>query len=386
VKFASWKDVPAEVIERVHHRNFVFDFSPLGEPFIMTGGLTSAMRSAVAAQAPIPGIIRAMLDARIQELETEPAVREEVRKVWRESGVKAVLVTLGGLSLSPSDWDATMRDAAHWIRRVRSGGDMAICRTVADLKQAQADGKVAIILGMQDIVQIGKDLKKLDLLRDFGTRVIQLTFNTRTFVGDGCTEREQSGLSTFGIELVHRMNELGIIVDVSHSGYQTTLDAIRHSRRPIAITHSSCMAIAKHPRAKSDDQLVALKEGNGYFGVLCCPFFIKPQGGANLDDFLSHVDHAVKIVGVDKVGIGTDWGGWSPDFPPELQALAQAKLASHGFRKGELDFGEIIPEFDAWTAWPRISAGLLARGYSEAEVKGLIGGNWLSFMERHDAA
>ncbi|WP_315835323.1 dipeptidase [Bradyrhizobium prioriisuperbiae] len=224
------------------------------------------------------------------------------------------------------------------------------------------------------------------MLRDFGTRVIQLTFNTRNYVGDGCTEREQSGLSTYGIELVHRMNELNIIIDVSHSGYQTTLDAIRYSKRPIAITHSSCAAIARHPRAKSDEQLKALKDANGYIGILCCPFFIKPQGRAGLEDFLRHIDHAVEIVGVDNVGIGADWGGWSPDFPAELQMLAQARLASHGFRKGELSFGEIIPEFDAWTSWPRITAGLLARGYSEAEVAGLIGNNWLSFMQRHDAA
>ena len=386
MKFSTWKDVPADVIERVHHRNFVYDFSPLGEPFIMTEAVAVAMRRQLAAQAPIPKIIRAMLDARIQELETMPSVRDEVRRVWRESGVKAVEVTLGGLSLSPSDWDATVRDAAYWMRRVRAGGDMAICETAADLKQAQADGKVGLVLGMQDIVQIGKDLGKLDLLRDFGTRIIQLTFNTRNFVGDGCTEREQSGLSTFGVELVHRMNELGMIVDVSHSDYQTTLDAIRHSKRPVAITHSSCKAIAEHPRAKSDEQLKALKEASGYIGILCCPFFIRPEGGADLEQFLRHIDHAVEIVGVDKVGIGTDWGGWSPDFPAELQALAQAKLASHGFRKGELNFGEIIPEFDAWTSWPHITAGLLARDYSEAEVKGLIGGNWMSFMERHDAA
>lgn len=386
MSYSSWKDVPADVLERVHYGHFVFDFSPLGEPFIMTPDFTAAMHRELAAGAPIPQILRAMLDARIHELETQPAVRDEVGRVWRESGVNGVQVTLGGLALSPSDWDSTLRDAAYWIRRIRAGGDIAICDKAADLRSAQADGKVGVLLGMQDITQIGKDVWKLEMLRDFGTRVIQLTFNTRNYLGDGCTEREQSGLSKFGIDVVNRMNKLGIIVDVSHSGYNTTLDAIRHSRRPVAITHSSCQVVAAHPRAKSDEQLRALRDADGYIGMLCCPFFIKPQGGAVLADFLDHIDHAVTIMGVDKVGIGTDWGGWSPDYPQEIKALAQAKLASHGFAKGELDFGDIIPEFDAWTSWSCITAGLLARGFSEPEVAGLIGGNWLSFMDRHDAA
>jgi membrane dipeptidase len=386
MSYSSWKDVPADVLKRVHHENFVFDFSPLGEPFIMTPDFTAAMHRDLAAGAPIPQILRAMLDARIHELETQPAVRDEVRRVWRESGVNGVQVTLGGLALSPSDWDSTLRDAAYWLRRVRAGGDMAICDNAADLRSAQAAGKVGVLLGMQDITQMGKDVWKLEMLRDFGTRVIQLTFNIRNYLGDGCTEREQSGLSKFGIDVVHRMNKLGIIVDVSHSGYNTTLDAIRHSRRPVAITHSSCQVVAAHPRAKSDEQLRSLRDADGYIGMLCCPFFIKPQGGAVLADFLDHIEHAVTIVGVDKVGIGTDWGGWSPDYPEEIKALAQAKLASHGFAKGELDFGDIIPEFDAWTSWSCITAGLVARGFSEPEVAGLIGGNWLSFMDRHDAA
>lgn len=386
MSYASWRDVPAGVLQRVHHDNFVFDFSPLGEPFIMTPDFTAVMHRELAAGAPIPQILRRMLDARIQELETQAPVREEVRRVWRASGVNGVQVTLGGLALSPSDWDSTLRDAAYWQRRVRAGGDMAICDSAEDLRRAQAEGKVGIVLGMQDITQLGKDIGKLDMLRDFGTRVIQLTFNTRNFLGDGCTEREQSGLSKFGIEMVHRMNALGIIVDVSHSGYHTTLDAIHHSRRPVAITHSSCQVVAAHPRAKSDEQLRALRDAQGYLGILCCPFFIKPGGGATLDDMLDHIEHAVSVVGVDKVGIGTDWGGWSPDYPKEISALAQEKLASHGFAKGELDFGDIIPEFDAWTSWSCITAGLLARGFAEAEVRGLIGGNWLDFMARHDAA
>lgn len=112
MSYATWKDVPADVLKRVHHDNFVFDFSPLGEPFIMTPDFSAVMHEQLQAAAPIPVILRRMLDTRIRELETQPSVRDEVRRVWRESGVNGVQVTLGGLALSPSDWNSTLRDAA----------------------------------------------------------------------------------------------------------------------------------------------------------------------------------------------------------------------------------------------------------------------------------
>lgn len=379
----EWHEVPEARVAEVHRDAFVFDFSPLGEPFVMTDRHRAVMERELDMNAPVPKILRSMLNDRLVELEDDPEARNKVCEIWRASGVNAVQITLGGLELDPSGWDAVVRDAAHWQRRTHGSEDMSICVTAAELEHARAADKVGIILGMQDAAPIGSDLDRLTTLRNFGVRVIQLTVNHRNLIGDGCTEREQAGLSKFGVQVVKRMNELGIIVDVSHSGYKTTLDAIELSEQPVAITHASCMAVAEHPRAKTDDQLRALRDRDGYIGILCVPFFIRPEGGADLDMFIRHVAHAADIVGVERVGIGTDWGGWSPDFPAEIQALARAKLAKLGFDKKELpEFGEIIPELDGWEAWPRITAGLMAYGFSDNEVRGLIGGNWLSFMRR----
>lgn len=216
-----------------------------------------------------------------------------------------------------------------------------------------------------------------------GLRVAQLTYNTRNHIGDGCEERAPGGLSKFGLAAVERMNDLGIVVDVSHCSHPTTLDAIRASRAPVAVTHSSCQALAAHPRAKSDEVLRALRDTDGFFGVLTVPKFLDPDGSADLETFLRHIDHAVEFLGVERVGIGTDWGGWSPDLPPELIEAATESFARLGFKADTSPkFGVGLPEFDAWEKWPHLTAGLLSRGHSHADVRHMIGGAWLSFCER----
>lgn len=368
---------------RLHDGSFVFDFSPLGEPFVMTPRHRQVLERLIGEKASIPTILRRLLNDRLRELTSSAEARELITRVWKESGVNAVQVTLGGIELSPSDWDAVVRDAAHWIARARASDDMQICTTADELGAISRSGRVGLLLGLQDAAPIGKDLERINTLYNFGVRVVQLTFNTRNFLGDGCTERDQSRLSKFGVEVVRRFNELGVIVDVSHSGYATTMDAIEISERPVAITHSSCQSVAEHPRAKSDEQLRALRDRDGYFGVLVVPFFITPGGGANLESIVRHVAHAANIVGVERVGIATDWGGWSPDFPPDIQQMARSQLASHGFSQSEMPaFGETIPEFAAWEQWPNLTRGLMAHGFTDQEVAGLIGGNWLNFMRR----
>jgi membrane dipeptidase len=369
---------------RLHFETYVFDYSPLGEPIVMTPATEAAMTAALESGKGPAAALRAIAATRNRELETDASVRERVRGVWRASGVNGVQVTLGGLGLAHT-WDDALRDIAHYQRRVRAGGDMAICTSADELLAAAADDNVGLLFGLQDSAQIGADLSRLDWLYDAGVRVIQLTFNVRNLVGDGCTEREQSGLSRFGLDVVRRLNELGIIVDTSHSGYKTTLDAIEHSERPIAITHSSCMAIAEHPRAKTDDQLQALADRDGFFGVDAVPFFIAPGRKASVDIVVDHVEHAAGILGIDRVGIGTDWGAWSPDFPAAMKQATRQKLAlGTGFSEKDVPDWDntVVEHFESWQAWPNITAALLRRGLTEDEVRGLVGGNWVAFMRR----
>jgi membrane dipeptidase len=372
-----------ERLKRVHFGSYVFDYSPTGGPFVMTPRHRKAMLKAIGEGKTVGRIIRAMMADQLLELKSDDAARRDVEDLWARSGVNGVQITLGGLELNPSAWESVLRDAAYWHRRARTGDDLAICLDAEGLLAAAAAGKTGVMLGTQDAAWIDDELLRLEILYDLGLRVVQLTYNNRNLLGDGCTERQQSGLSHFGLRVVKELNRFGIVVDVSHSGAGVTMDAIEASEAPVAITHSCCAAVAEHPRAKSDSVLRALAERQGYFGIVAVPFFIKPKGGATLDDMLDHLEHAVKTVGIDKVGIATDWGGWTPDMPTELSELSRAAFAPLGFRKADMPvWGVSIPEFEKWESWPNLTAGLMRRGFDDQEIAGLIGGNWLQFLRR----
>ncbi|MEW5420807.1 dipeptidase [Amorphus sp. 3PC139-8] len=364
---------------------FVFDYVPCGEPILMTARHRRVMEAGLAAKHSVGRILRDMTRDRLDELEASPETSRLVGSTWEASGVDAVQVTLGGRALAPQSWEECIDDVGYWLHRARIG-NMRVCASTKELREARADGEIGLLFVLQDSGVLGADLDRLDLLFRMGVRVAQLTYNTRNLIGDGCEERDQSGLSKFGVAAVRRMNELGIVVDVSHCSHATTMDAIAVSEGPVAVTHSCCSAVAAHPRAKSDDVLKALRDVNGFFGVVTVPNFLAPGEDATLATMLRHIEHAVSILGTERVGIATDWGGWTPDLPAELIEAATENFRKLGFKADTSPkFGVGLPEFDAWEKWPNLTAGLLAAGYSENETRQLIGGSRLAFQERVEA-
>jgi membrane dipeptidase len=256
-----------------------------------------------------------------------------------------------------------------------------------DIRIAKKEGKVGIILNFQNTVPLGNDLTKLDFFHDLGIRVIQLTYNVRNFVGDGCTELTDCGLSRFGIDLIERMNKLGIVVDLSHCGYKTTLEAIKTSQKPIAFTHTNCRSLHDHPRNKSDEQIRALAEKEGYMGITCHPTFLGGKGPSILEKMLDHIDYAVNLVGIEHVGIGTDVAGLHHYPEPIMEKMFREDLPVHGWRNGD-----VVKAWHTFKAeWERLEhlnmgyrniiRGLISRGYSDQDVEQIVGGNFLSFFE-----
>ena len=371
--------------QQLHSESFVFDFSPHAEPFLLTSRQREVMLKSLERGQSLRSTLSAMANARIRELEKDSGALSEIQEVWQRSGVNAVQVTLGAMELALDEWEGVVADLARCYARARLGY-MSVCTTAEELESSQRHGIVGLLLGLQDSLPIGRDLDRVETLYNAGVRVIQLTYNTRNLVGDGCTEREQGGLSRFGVELVRRLNELGVIIDVSHSGYGTTMDAISVSERPIAFTHIVCRDIYDHARGKTDEQLRALAESDGYAGIAAVPHFLQKGGGQSVDDMIEHLEHAVSIMGVDRVGIATDWGFWSTDFPAELHAPALEEFGRLGFRaEDELKMGEALGEFVNWTDWPELTRGLVSRGFPDEEIKGFLGLNWLNYMRRSGA-
>jgi membrane dipeptidase len=368
---------------KLHFESFVFDFSPHGEPIVLTPRVRAAMEEEICAKKRLSKILRRMWLERLAETYEDAKVRAELRGIWDESGVNGMQATLGGMELDIRDWDALVRDVARWHRRTGIGDDLVICTSASQLRHAWEQRRIGVMLGLQDTLPIGTDLDRLATLYGLGVRVVQLTYNRRNLVGDGCTEREQSGLSAFGLDLVKELNRLGIAVDVSHSGHRTTIEAIEVSDRPIAFTHVACKAVNDHPRAKSDEELRRVAEVDGYVGIVAVPFFLRSDGEADINDMMDHIEHAVKLVGLRRVGIATDWGFWSTDFPRELYEATLDEFASMGFRPEDgLVMNAKLGDFVRWEDWPHITRGLVSRNFNDDEIRGLLGENWLLYLDR----
>ena len=221
----------------------------------------------------------------------------------KRSGYTGIQTTLP----SPN-FQVAARALAEWRRRIRENPDKLVhATTAADIERAKAEGKMAVLFGFQNATMLEGVLENLDPLYELGTRCIQLTYNSQNRLGSGCTERVDGGLSDFGVEVVGRMNELGIIVDLSHCGRKTSMDGIEVSSRPAAFTHTFCEAIYNdHPRAKTDEQIRAMSDKGGITGIASLGYFVGPDPDSSLEDYVNHIMHAVNVAGIEQVGVSTD--------------------------------------------------------------------------------
>jgi membrane dipeptidase len=302
----------------------------------------------------------------------------------RASGITAVNVTANGGGVGHSSFDGTIREIGYWLRELAEHPDVFLqIRSVADIKAAKASSRLGLILGFQDAAMLESDLNRLDIFHDFGVRIIQLTYNLRNELGDGCLEPGNAGLSKFGIAAVERMASLGILVDLSHCGQRTTADAIRLSPKPVAITHSGCSAVLDHPRNKRDEELRALADRGGVIGIYMMPFLTSGRP-ARLEHFLRHVDHAIQVCGEDHVGIGSD-NSITPTIADEAYRKQLMDFAAQRQSAGVAAPGEdqvlFVEELNTPRRMETVADQLLARGHSEPRVEKIIGGNWLRLFQ-----
>ena len=361
------------------HRNaLVIDtLGPLG-PSTFTPAIEARLDELVAAGAPAWRLI-----AEIDGWLRRTLVTDELASFWEgweEAGVDAVSLTVGAFGETPFTYENAISDLASMTALFDALPERFVkVTTAADLERAHSENKKGVILNFQNATPLGDDLSRLELFHALGIRIIQLTYNARNLLGDGCTERVQSGLSAFGVDVIREMERLGMMVDLSHCSEATTSDAMEVASRPVAITHSFCRSIQEHDRAKSDDIVRAIGQMGGYFGVLVVPFFITDAAEATLEHWLAHVDRAAELAGIEHVGIGTDWGEVLPKSV--VQALNEEMLR-FGFREEHrVDWAATVDGFRRWRDWPNLTAALLGRGYSEDEVRGILGGNFLRVFQ-----
>ncbi|MFN8444437.1 MAG: membrane dipeptidase [Caldilineaceae bacterium] len=288
-------------------------------------------------------------------------------------GITAVNATLAAWH----DLPATMDLIALMHAGLRQQSDQVMqVVNVEDIHTAKASGRVGMIFGFQDTSPIGDNLNLLSVYRTLGVRIIQLTYNHRNRVGSGCLEAEDAGLSDFGRQVIAEMNRLGILVDLSHCGPRTTMEAIEASQRPVAITHANPLSRCPNPRNKSDAILKALAAKGGVVGAVIFAPLLTCGPQAVLDDYLDTIDYLVQLVGIDHVGLG-------PDFMEEMPAEVAAQ-ALKGMPTGTLNqFMAVKPTvgFESISACANVTAGLLSRGYSITDTQKIIGGNWVRLYQ-----
>ena len=290
---------------------------------------------------------------------------------WRESGITAAC-----RQLSISSKDSLLTSMVHVQQEFDSKPWLIKTKGADDIRRAHETGNHAGIVTSQEAAGYGKDLGLLELAHDFGLRVQQLTYNNHNLIGAGCMEPNDAGLSKFGMDFVRKCNELGIIVDTSHCGRQTTLDACSTSSRTVVATHTGANAVNAHERCKSDEEIRAIAETGGVIGIFTMPWFTAPDpDNTTLEHVADHIDYVANLVGIDHVGIGTDW----PMTQTQWMALAFKRLIAPtiGFAPGDGPSTEIVHGLRDYRDFPNITSTLLDRGYSEADTAKVIGGNWL---------
>lgn len=270
-------------------------------------------------------------------------------------------------------FQGTMDNIAGWNRWFRDHGDLiTLVRTTEDIGRAKRDGKTGIILGWQNASPIEDKLEYLELFHTVGVRVIQLAYNTQNLVGTGCYERD-GGLSDYGRDVIDEMNRLGMLVDLSHVGPQTSDDAIKHSKQRVCYSHTCPQALKDHPRNKTDEQLKTIADHNGFVGVTMFPPFLPRGAESDLGDYLTAIEHTINVCGEDAVGIGTDL------TQGHDQAFFDWITHDKGFGRKLIDFGPIKnpPGFQRLGEFPNLTAAMEARGWSHDRIERIIGGNWV---------
>lgn len=293
----------------------------------------------------------------------------------KKSGITAINLTV------ESSWADQLRfikGISGIYKLIEEYGDQYILvKTARDIETAKQQGKIGIIMGIQGPEQIGYDVKLLSIYKELGVRIIQPTYYEQSPLGEGCGDRTDAGLSNLGVEFVKEMNRLHMLIDLSHCGYKFTMEATELSKQTVVCTHTGPRALVDHIRNKSDEQIKAIAKKGGVIGITPYMSFCEIRKGSRptVEDFMTMVDYTVKLVGPDYVGIGFDVNQESP------QSYASWSLRYPNI-PGRFKWVErnVFADKDGWidvSQWIKITEWLVGHGYSDGDMKKILGLNFL---------
>jgi membrane dipeptidase len=275
-------------------------------------------------------------------------------------------------------FDKCLENIYQYYNLIEARPDLTLqIESVNDILRAKEENKIGIMFGLQSPTPVDKSFYRWSILSRLGVKLAQLTYMERTIFGDGCKEPENRGLTYFGIQAVREMNRLGIVVDLSHLGERTSLDATEVSEKPVIYSHSNPKAIGPSQRNITDEQIKKCAETGGVVGL--CPHSEMshkvPGQRPTVEDFLDHIDYVAQLVGPEHVGIGTDI------YESYTKVYWEAKTKR--LYKSVWFYETMLPDgLSKVTELPNVTRGLVQRGYSDEEIKGILGMNWLKVFRQ----
>lgn len=301
--------------------------------------------------------------------------RPEYIRETGDAGVTATHFTVLGIE---DNLLGALDHVAGWYEMVQRN-DAIIARTADDIVRAKEERRPCVIWGGQNAKPLEENLKYVRILHALGLRIIQLAYDQPNYIGTGGSEPDR-GITKFGRKVIEEMNRVGVLVDVSHCGDKTVMDAMKYSQEPIAITHANPRARVNHTRNKTDEQMLALAEKGGVIGLTAwSPITMVKEGvRPDIEDFLDHMEYVIKLIGIDHVGFGLDltphWD-WDPDdyhrWVKKYPGLAPANIEDR-----------VVKDLHHVSKIKNIARGLVARGYPDDEILKVLGGNFLDLFRR----
>lgn len=364
----------------LHADSVVFDSYGFAPRAAIDG---DAMKSLIEAGGSAAEIKDLREEHSMTRCATNDAERAEFEAAWRASGVTCIFQNAGEEGQDPM---RLIKRLARFTFVTDAMKDILTKAAVPDdvVEAKQAAKRCLYLTGngvplAQEWRTVPEELSYVRIFFQLGIRMMHLTYQRRNMIGDGCGETSNAGLSDFGRAAIAEMNRIGIIPDCAHSGWQTSLEAAQVSTKPVVASHTTAGALYPHIRSKPDDVLKAIVDSGGYAGICCIPRYLRKEG--DIAELLNHVDHVAKTFGSDHVAIGTDVAYTSQNASAE-----QKKVPKTGKKRAE--FRSLWPADDyvtkpeanqsvAWTNWPLFTVGLVQRGYSDDDIRKIIGGNVL---------
>ncbi len=307
---------------------------------------------------------------------------EKIFRQMRQGGVDAVHVTIS----YHENFRETVLNFEQWNRWFEQYPDLIMKGLWAeDIDRARETGRTAIFFGFQNPSPIEDDIGLVEIVHSLGARFMQLTYNNQSLLATGCYEKEDTGITRMGRQVIKEMNRVGLVVDMSHSADRSTIEAAELSERPIAITHANPHAWHPALRNKRHKVLKAVTDAGGLLGVSLYPHHLKDKSDCTLQSFCEMIARAADSYGVHSLGIGSDLCQDQPDSVVEWMRV--------GRWSKEIDYGEgsaTAPGFPPMPSWFKdnrdfgnIAEGLAQTGLSQSEVNGIMGGNWHRFYNEN---